>query len=516
MPDIQAAGVTLAPGDKFTAGDYTVVITEITSGDPAGYKGTGYVEMKLVAGIIAKKIAVDFTNLVVNECYEMASGEVQTQYDPNWGNVIDVDAGIDDVKSIIDKLTGKIENYDGTESSKQEICEGLNNVMQEITNNNEFTETQKENGIFFLNKSIEIFNSSCFTCNNAAFGGRLSSTKLGECKLDEFKAEYTNFTSSIQNSKCNCTPDKSQLPSLSTVKNGARRILICTENAQSPAPTPCKEVFYAFTGLSSSKLNNRNAASNVPSKPIGWLTEGEYIQQYLELFKAIGDITGTFFSVANRQNTILKESAAIVEEFFTQHPESQFDPEFLKLAGIQKDKYVQSANFKVSGTVTPIYLKYEILSLGTITMWKNIATKFSTKAFRLAFEISTAKIIEKKTKKEIAEIVAKKIVTKTPAPKNFKVKVVVKDEVVDNVQLPTSLIVEGTPNQVGSLGSSSTQFTDWETVLKNAIPDITSIYKRTWATNSVNSGKISVSNEIKNAIIEAADIADNNLYGDRV
>jgi hypothetical protein len=116
LPDIQAAGVSLAPGDKFTAGDYTVVITEISSGDPSGYIGTGYVEMRLIAEIVAQKIAVDFTNLVVNTCYEMASGDVVTQYDPNWGGILDVDQTIEDVKNAIaDIKTLFISLYDDVE-----------------------------------------------------------------------------------------------------------------------------------------------------------------------------------------------------------------------------------------------------------------------------------------------------------------------------------------------------------------------------------------------------------------
>ncbi|MCA0364034.1 MAG: hypothetical protein LCH67_08320 [Bacteroidetes bacterium] len=512
LPDVQAVGVSLATGDKFTAGDYTVVITEITSGSPSGYIGKGYVEMRLVAGILAKKIGVDFTNLVVNECYEMAGGSVITQYDPNWGNIVDVDATFKELKSLIDDLTNKIELFDGSEQSKQDICSGLNEVKGELEKDKELSDEQIQNGLYFLNQSISTFNSSCFSCESNPNSRKAGTTLLGECKLDQFKQEYSNFTSSVQSTKCNCIANKSDLPPISSVKNGTKKVIYCNEYNGTIAQRQCANVYYAYTGLSSSKLNNRNAANHIPSSPIDWLTEQDFIQQYNELFKAVGDITGTFVSPAKRTESYILESAAIVEQFFTQHGDTKFDPEFFKLAGKLKDKYVQSQNFKVSGTVNPIYLEYEILSLGTASLWKNIAIKFPTKAFRLAFEISSAKVIERKVKKEIATIVSGKIITKTPIPTNFNVKTVLKGEIIDGVEHQTALLVEGRAAQLGA----STQFTSWSKVLKEAIPDITAVYNRTWSPNSVIRGKVAVSNEIKNALIEAAEIADNNLYGDRV
>ncbi|MFC3810848.1 hypothetical protein [Lacihabitans lacunae] len=131
LPDIQAAGVSLAPGDKFTAGDYTVVITEISSGDPSGYIGTGYVEMRLVAEIVAKKIAVDFTNLVVNTCYEMAAGDVVTQYDPNWGRILDVDLVIADALTAYEKVSNILGDLF---SALNGTCAEIIKIEKEINN----------------------------------------------------------------------------------------------------------------------------------------------------------------------------------------------------------------------------------------------------------------------------------------------------------------------------------------------------------------------------------------------
>jgi hypothetical protein len=191
LPDIQAAGVSLAPGDKFTAGDYTVVLTEISSGDPSGYIGTGYVEMRLVAEIVAKKIAVDFTNLVVNTCYEMAAGDVVTQYDPNWGGILDVDAIIDDVREIAQEikscfksaedylvdLQDNVANFQCTTEDKNKITKNLENIKNakacfETSGGLNVIEIEE-----FYNKIDAVIascNSCLINCSNA--GGRLKSS----------------------------------------------------------------------------------------------------------------------------------------------------------------------------------------------------------------------------------------------------------------------------------------------------------------------------------------------------
>ena len=104
-----ATGVQLAVGDEFTAGDYTIVVTEIISGSPTGWKGKGYVKMKLVAGIVLKQISVNFENAVVNECYELASGSVVTDYDPNWGSVLDIDQIQNEIENIRNEIIEFIE-----------------------------------------------------------------------------------------------------------------------------------------------------------------------------------------------------------------------------------------------------------------------------------------------------------------------------------------------------------------------------------------------------------------------
>jgi hypothetical protein len=184
LPDIQAAGVSLAAGDKFTAGDYTVVITEISSGDPSGYIGTGYVEMRLVAEIVAKKIAVDFTNLVVNTCYEMAAGDVVTQYDPNWGGILDVDLVIADALTAYEKVSNILGDlfsaFNGTCAEIIKIEKEINNLETAFaldpTQSNDVSTSIAE-----LKASVQSLKA-CASCgssyiNQNTSSGRISATQ---------------------------------------------------------------------------------------------------------------------------------------------------------------------------------------------------------------------------------------------------------------------------------------------------------------------------------------------------
>ena len=92
----------LLPGNVFQAGDFPVKVTEV-SGSNGRFTGKGYVSFPYFKNI---KVAVDFTNIFVNNDNELAEGTVLTVYDPSWGNVLDIDEVIDVGEDIIDVFTG--------------------------------------------------------------------------------------------------------------------------------------------------------------------------------------------------------------------------------------------------------------------------------------------------------------------------------------------------------------------------------------------------------------------------
>ena len=92
----------LLPGNVFKAGDFPVKVTEV-NGSNGRFTGKGYVSFPYFKNI---KVAVNFTNIFVNNESELAEGTVITVYDPSWGNVLDIDEVIDVGEDIVDVFTG--------------------------------------------------------------------------------------------------------------------------------------------------------------------------------------------------------------------------------------------------------------------------------------------------------------------------------------------------------------------------------------------------------------------------
>ncbi len=92
----------LLPGNVFIAGDFPVKATEV-SGSNGRFTGKGYVTFPYFKSI---KVAVNFTNIFINNENQLAEGTVVTIYDPTWGNILDIDEVIDVGEDILDVITG--------------------------------------------------------------------------------------------------------------------------------------------------------------------------------------------------------------------------------------------------------------------------------------------------------------------------------------------------------------------------------------------------------------------------
>jgi TANFOR domain-containing protein len=77
----------LAVRDEIKAGFFTVKVTKV-SGSGGNFSGEGYISVPLLK---KAKIAVNFTNILVNTDYKLAKGVILTAYDPSWSGVNDLD-----------------------------------------------------------------------------------------------------------------------------------------------------------------------------------------------------------------------------------------------------------------------------------------------------------------------------------------------------------------------------------------------------------------------------------------
>ncbi len=105
-PDINLTNMqplaSIGSGATFKAGDFPVKILEVSGGN-GRFTGKGYVTLPYLKNI---KVAVEFTNILINTDQEMAEGSVQTAYDADWGNILDTGDVVDVVEDIGDVFTG--------------------------------------------------------------------------------------------------------------------------------------------------------------------------------------------------------------------------------------------------------------------------------------------------------------------------------------------------------------------------------------------------------------------------
>lgn len=78
----------LSARDEIKAGFFKVKLTKV-SGANGSFSGEGYISIPLLK---KAKIAVTFTNILVNTDYKLAKGVIITAYDPTWSGVNDLDA----------------------------------------------------------------------------------------------------------------------------------------------------------------------------------------------------------------------------------------------------------------------------------------------------------------------------------------------------------------------------------------------------------------------------------------
>jgi len=77
----------LIQSETFTAGDFPVTVLEL-KGENSPYSGKGYI---IVPYLADTKIAVEFSNITINTDYQLISGVVETSYNPDWKNVVNVE-----------------------------------------------------------------------------------------------------------------------------------------------------------------------------------------------------------------------------------------------------------------------------------------------------------------------------------------------------------------------------------------------------------------------------------------
>ena len=136
----------LAVGDKFVAGDFPITVLEI-SGSNGRFTGKGYVTIPYLNSI---KVAVAFTNVLINTDKQLAEGEVITKYDPSLSNILDVDDVIDTLNDVVDSMgdfgNAVIEalNLDISKDTKEKINQIVDIMVENMKDEDLPEELQKD------------------------------------------------------------------------------------------------------------------------------------------------------------------------------------------------------------------------------------------------------------------------------------------------------------------------------------------------------------------------------------
>ncbi|NKI28496.1 fibronectin type III domain-containing protein [Arenibacter sp. 6A1] len=95
----------LISDDIFMAGDFPVTVTEV-NGSEGRFTGKGYVTIPYLNSI---KVAVAFTNVLVNTDKQLVEGTVITKYDPVMKNILDVDVVAETIDTVSDLVAEPFE-----------------------------------------------------------------------------------------------------------------------------------------------------------------------------------------------------------------------------------------------------------------------------------------------------------------------------------------------------------------------------------------------------------------------
>ncbi|WP_240905184.1 deaminase domain-containing protein [Flagellimonas oceani] len=107
----------LGVGESFTAGDFQVVATEVHGGN--GYfTGRGYTRLPYLGNI---KLAVHFTNILVNTDRQLAQGTVITEYDPTMGSIVDTGDVVETVGELASSIRELLQNFTGTPEQIEQL-----------------------------------------------------------------------------------------------------------------------------------------------------------------------------------------------------------------------------------------------------------------------------------------------------------------------------------------------------------------------------------------------------------
>ena len=192
---------SLAPGDKVQAGDFEITIVEITSGGSGGWFGKGYT----IAPFLGSQIAIEIKNAVFNNCNQLTNGNatavqptVFTEYDPNWGSIVDLEGfELEYLRLLIQNAIDRINIYNGNQADADEfikIYDAIANIKSKIQANTKMPTELKSKLIADIDNAL-----GSLVCTKTTLSTlNIKSARVSGCNIEELKTTLTTISGSLE------------------------------------------------------------------------------------------------------------------------------------------------------------------------------------------------------------------------------------------------------------------------------------------------------------------------------
>ena len=191
VADVPSQRLTnLAIGDTIRAGDFDVIVRDV-SGTSGGWTGLGKVRIPYLSN---SQIAVEFTNIIVNNCYELVAGsKIHSSFDPSWSGLIDVSGSGQNILTLGTQITDLLGNYQCGDSTKivnflQRLAQYKNVVQQDtglVATNKQLAIVKLDSVIAAL-EQVKTQPNTCASCG--APNGRIAQVENAPACIDVRRA----------------------------------------------------------------------------------------------------------------------------------------------------------------------------------------------------------------------------------------------------------------------------------------------------------------------------------------
>lgn len=163
----------LAAGDVVQAGDFNITITEVT-GTSSGWNGKGYVTVPYLNA----QVNIVLQNAVFNDCYQLTNANssseqptVFTAYDPNWGNVSDIDNLLANFKSSLQEMIEVMNNFSGKCDDVRALDKAVREYEQAFSQpNNIYNEAERTEMLAKINE-LKAKRDQLVSCADCTISG---------------------------------------------------------------------------------------------------------------------------------------------------------------------------------------------------------------------------------------------------------------------------------------------------------------------------------------------------------